>query len=265
MLMEQEPEASLSPHDFELFAHYYDLDQGGYREDLPLYLDLAQRCGPPIIEFGCGTGRLLIPLAEAGYQVTGVEVAPSMLALAEEKVEAAGLRERVALVRADVRRLALGRQFALGICALNTLMHLPSLSDQLAALRVARAHIRAGGLFALALPNPHACTLPDEQTPLLLEKEMRDPRTGHLVLKLFSQRVDLGTQTAAVTLIYDEVDRAGHVHRTLVPMRMRWLYPYEARLLMEVAGFEIDGMYGSYDLEPFSAESQQMILVGRVP
>ena len=265
MTKPREIEDVISPYDFELFAQYYDLDQGGYTDDIPLYLDLAQRCGSPILELGCGTGRVLIPLAEAGYSITGIEIAPSMIELARGKVAAADVRDRVTLIEGDMRSLELPERFRLGICALNTLMHFPSLTDQLAVLRTARGHIRSGGLLAVALPNPHTSALPDERTPLLLEKEMIDPRTGHRVLKLFSQQVDLATQILEITLIYDEIDREGLVHRTLVPMQARWLYPYEARLLMETAGFTVDGIYGSYDLEPFDAGSEQMILIGRVP
>lgn len=261
----RETENAMSPYDFELFTHYYDLDQGDYTEDIPFYLDLARQCGSPILELGCGTGRVVIPLAEAGYSVTGVEIAPGMLERAREKVTRAGIDERVTLVEGDIRSLALSGHFQLGICALNTLMHVPSLAGQLSVLQSARKLIRSGGRLAVALPNPHVSALPEQQTPLLLEKEMVDPRTGHQILKLFSQRVDLSTQISDITLIYDEIDHDGRVHRTLVPMQMRWLYPYEARLLLEIAGFAVDNIYGSYDLEPFHAESEHMILVGRVP
>lgn len=254
-----------SPYDFDLFAHYYDLDQGDYTEDIPLYLDLAQRCGSPIIEFGCGTGRVLVPLAEAGYSVTGVELAPAMLDIAREKVTAGGVEERVTLIEGDILSIDIPQRFRLGICALNTLMHFPSPNDQLAFLQVARKHIGSGGLLAVSLLNPHVSALPDEQTALLLEKEWIDPRNGHHVLKLFSQRTDVAAQIAHVTLIYDDIGPTGIVHRTLVPMQMRWLYPYEARLLLEIAGFKVDGIYGTYDLEPFSAASEHLILIGRVP
>jgi SAM-dependent methyltransferase len=254
-----------SPYDFELFAHYYDLDQDDYVDDIALYLNLAQRCGSPIVEFGCGTGRLLVPMAEAGFSITGIDIAPAMLDIARQKVIEAGVQDQVTLLEDDIRSLDLPQRFRFGFCALNTLMHIPSLGDQLDTLRAARKHIQPGGLFAVDVLNPHTSVLPDDRTPLLLDKEMIDPRNGHVVLKLFAQRVDAASQIADITLIYDDLDTRGLVHRTLVPMQLRWLYPYEARLLMEIAGFKVDGIYGSYELEPFSARSEQLILIGRAP
>jgi SAM-dependent methyltransferase len=256
----------VSPYDLERFPHYYDLDQGDFDADIPFYLHMAQRCGAPIFELGCGSGRLLLPLAQAGYRITGVDGSPAMLDLARKKVAHAGLQETVSLVHADMRDMRLPGGYRLGFCGNNTLMHLPALNEQYAALQSAFQPLVSGGLFVLDLPNPHLSTLTEEQTPLMLDKEMVDPSTGHRILKFFSQRGDLATQVADITLIYDEMEPAGGpVRRTVVPMHMRWVYPYEARLLMEAAGFTVDDMYGSYDLEPFERRSERMILLGRKP
>jgi SAM-dependent methyltransferase len=254
-----------SVYNSERFARYYDLDQNGFADDIPFYLNLAQQTGAPIFELGCGTGRLLLPLAHAGYAITGIDASATMLAIARQKISAAGLENKATLVPADMRCATLPRRFRFGFCGNNTLMHLAALNEQYAALQTAFGLLRPGGLFAVDLPNPHLSSLTEEQTPLMLEKEMFDPLSGRRVLKFFSQRGDLTTQVANITLIYDEIDPDGAVRRTLAPMRMRWIYPYEARLLMEAAGFHVEEVYGSYDLEPFGRLSERMILLGRVP
>lgn len=251
--------------EFDLLARYYDLDQAGYTDDIPFYLSLAQRCGSPIFELGCGTGRLLVPLAQAGYQITGVDVSPAMLDIARQKVAKAGLEERVILVQADMRSMALPGRYRLGICGLYTLLHVACLPDQSAVLKTAFRHLDSGGILALDLPNPHTSMLTEEQAPVLLEKEIMDPLSGHRIFKLYSHRTDLSTQTTESTWIYDEMDAQGGVRRTVIPLRMRWLYPYEAQLLMEAAGFTVEQIYGSYELEPFDAHSEHMILIGHVP
>lgn len=254
-----------SPHDFDRFVRFYELDHQDYREDIPLYLDLALDAGDPILELGCGTGRLLLPLAEAGHAITGVDTAPEMLAAARRKAEDAGLTQRITLVQADMRLLDMPARFRLAFCGLNTLMHLCSLEDQLRALQAARRHLVSGGVFAVDLTNPHVAWLTEDRTPLTLDKEIVDPITGHHILKLVSQRTDPAEQVSDITLIYDELEEDGAVRRTLVPVRLRWIYPYELRLLLELAGFRVDRLYGSYDLAPFATDSERLIAVAHVP
>ena len=91
-------------------ARFFDADYAGYLDDLPLLEAYAQRAGSPLLELGCGTGRLLIPLAEAGYRVTGVDLSPEMLRIAQMKAEAAGVADRVTLIEGDYRRRAARRR-----------------------------------------------------------------------------------------------------------------------------------------------------------
>ncbi len=254
-----------SPYDFDRFVRYYELDHADYVADIPFYQDLARQAGEPVLELGCGAGRVLIPLAEAGITITGVDLAPRMLERAREQAHAAGVANRITLVQADMRRLSLPTRFRLAFCALNTLMHLTELEDQIAVLESARRHLVSGGLFAVDLPNPHLSLHTEERTPLILDKELIDPETGHRILKLVSYRSDPALQISDITVMYDEVDHDGQVQRTLVPMRMRWIYPYELRLMLEIAGFHLDQFYGSYDLEPFSTQSERLIAVAHVP
>ena len=91
-------------------ARFFDADYAGYLDDLPLLEAYAQRTGSPLLELGCGTGRLLIPLAQAGYRVTGVEISPEMLRIARAKAEAAGVTESVTLIEGDYRGRTAGRR-----------------------------------------------------------------------------------------------------------------------------------------------------------
>src|SRR5689334_13447124 len=92
--------------DYDRFAPFYDLEFAEFDDDLRLYFAFAEHSGGPILELGCGTGRLVVPLAEAGYDVTGVDLSPAMLALATETVERAGVANSVTLLEDDIRTLA---------------------------------------------------------------------------------------------------------------------------------------------------------------
>src|SRR5579884_2028833 len=104
---------------YDPFARFYDLDTEGIDADLPFWIGLARRAGGPILEIGCGTGRVLIPLAEAGFRVVGVDVSSAMLAIARDKVAASGVGDHVELVQADALSLDLGQVFAFVFIALN--------------------------------------------------------------------------------------------------------------------------------------------------
>lgn len=251
--------------DFDLYARFYDLDYGERDQDLDLYRLYAQQCGSPILELACGTGRVLLPLARQGYRITGVDVSPAMLDVARRKAAAEGLGERVTLVKQDMRELDLAGRFNLAFVAANSFSHLSTLDEQLTALAHIRQHLNPGGLLLLDLFNPDPERLLESDGRVVLEKVLTDPDTGHRLLKQFSRWVDFGKQLLSITFIMDDVDGEGSVTRTLFPFTMRYFYRFELELLLRHAGFEVEAIYGSWDLEEFSGDSEKLIAVARRP
>jgi SAM-dependent methyltransferase len=248
-------------NDFDRFARYYDLDTGDFRDDLALYLDFARRTGPPILELACGTGRLLLPLAEAGFEATGVDVSPAMLARAAAKAAAAGLTPRVHLVAADARALRLDGRFALVFVALNSLMHFVSLEDQLAVLEGAARHLAPGGLLVVDLFNPDLGQLSEGHGVLVHEYTKRDPTSGNTVMKCRTTHADVAAQRLDVTFVYDEVDAGGAVRRTVAPFAMHYFWRRELELLLDKAGYRVEHLFGSYALEEYGEDSPRIIVV----
>jgi len=249
--------------DYSAYAQFYDLDHGGLDADLMMIEQLAALCGPPILELACGTGRALLPLARQGYQVTGVDISPNMLAIARRKIEGEGLADRVTLAEQDMRRLALDGRFNLAFVALNSFMHLLTPNDQIESLSRIRHHLNPGGRLLLDLFNPDLGRLLDFRDQVSLDKVMIDPETGHRLMKMRSDRADLGRQTVYVTYMIDDVDDQGIVHRTLVSFSLRYLFRAELEHLLERAGFAVEAVYGSYDLDDFDSDSDKMITVAR--
>jgi SAM-dependent methyltransferase len=250
---------------FGIYARFYDLDLGDRDEDLLMIQQFADRCGSPVLELACGTGRVLLPLARQGVQITGVDVSPAMLEMARRKLAAERLTERVTLLEQDMRELTLGETFNLAVVAVNSFMHLLTTDDQLATLTRIRHHLNPGGLLLLDLFNPDPSRLLEFRGRVTLDKVMTDPDTGHRLMKFSSEQVDLGRQLIQVTVILDEVDGEGHVRRTLFPFSIRYLYRHELELLLRHAGFVVEAIYGSYDLDEFSGDSEKMIAVARRP
>ena len=247
--------------DFDRFARFYDPDMGEYDEDIPLYMGFAHRTGDPILEVGCGTGRVLLPLAQAGYHVTGVDVSIAMLSRARAKVEKGGLSERVRLIQAEAQHLALKQQFALIIYAANSFMHHDTQEEQLQVLEHLRDHLRPGGILIIDLFNPDMRTLLDADGRVELVKTWPDEEWDATIMK-FQRVVHSPTaQVLDVTYIYDAVYRDKHVERTVAPFRLRYLWPAEARLLVERAGLTLEALYGSYELDPVSDDAPRLIIV----
>ncbi len=248
---------------FAAYARFYDLDHAGVDDDLFMLRQFAARCGSPILELACGTGRALLPLARDGYHLVGVDASPAMLAVVRHRIAHEGLSERVTLLEQDMRALDLGQRFALAFAASNSFCHLLSIDDQLAALACAHRHLEPGGLLLLDLFNPDLGQLLASPGEVTLEKVLTEPDTGHRLIKLRSQSVDLTRQVIHVTLLLDQVDGQGQVQRTLFPFAMRYLFRHELELLLRHASFEVEAIYGSYDLDQFHAESERMIAVAR--
>ena len=249
--------------EFDRFARFYDLDYEPFQDDVALYLGFAERTGGPLLELGCGTGRLLLPLARAGFSITGVDMSPRMLEVAQAKVDAAGLDDQITLVQADMREVNLPQQYRLAFIAINSFMHLVTLEDQLAALRTWRKLLLPGGLLLIDVDNPDPRHLLEADGRLDLQGRWFDPDTGATVLKHMSRTLDAARQLQHVLFIYDEVFPDGQVRRTLAPFQARYLYRYEGELLLNKAGFTPEQVYGSYDLDPYGSDSERMIFIAR--
>jgi ubiquinone/menaquinone biosynthesis C-methylase UbiE len=253
-----QPESDL----FDRFAQFYDNDYRDYDDDIEAIVILAAECGDPILELGCGTGRVLLPLAVARHSVTGVDVSPALLARAEEKVHKHGVAANVRLVRADLRTLDLPeKQFAFAFCTSNTLMHFTSAEEQIAVLRNAARHLRPGGRLLIDLFNPDLPRLFAVEGMMELADRWQDAQSGADVLKWSVRRVDVAEQLQETTFIYEEIFADGRTQRTVCPFTLRFLWRSEAELMLQTAGLRVEDVLGSFDGDPYGSDSAHLILI----
>ena len=199
---------SLSERDeYSLIAEFYDyVVPYRERQDVGFFVELARQSGGPVLEIGCGTGRVLLPVASAGLEITGLDSSASMLDVCREKLaqQPREVQARVELLQADMRQFDLGREFPLVTLPFRPFQHLITVEDQLACLRAVRRHLAPGGRLAMDLFNPSLPHLSDER---LLEELNREPpfsmpdgrkvlRRHHIVSR------DLFNQTQNVEMIY---------------------------------------------------------------
>jgi len=255
-------------YDSALGAQAYDLATsvgpiGGPDVD-GVWLPLARECGSPILELGCGTGRVLIPLARAGFEVTGLDSSAHMLAVAWRKLaeETAEVRERVTLVKGDMRDFDLHRRFALIICPFNTFQLLLAREDQERALRCARRALRSGGRFALSVFNPRLDLLTGGQwqsKPVV----RKDPASGRTLETYHRTTYDGAGQMLECTFYQRLIEPGRAATRFETPLRMRYFFRFELELLLEKSGFIVQRLYGDYKGRRFRAGSPKMIPVAR--
>lgn len=251
-------------NEYDQFARLYDLEHRDFHDDIPLYHNLAMRCDGPVLELGCGSGRVCLSLAEAGFEVTGVDSSKEMLALASRRAKERGLLDRLRLEQVDVRHMAFAAQFALVLFPLNGFMHLLTVDDQQAALRNACRVLLPGGILVTDLSNPHVIVNPQSDGQLLLRRRFRGTQ-GNVAVSYAIAQTDLAEQRQQVTLLYEEIDEQGLVHRTTVDTVLRFVYRFEMAHLLERAGLAVDAVYGSYDLDPYEDGSDLMLFAAYRP
>jgi SAM-dependent methyltransferase len=250
------------PDPFAAIAPFYDWEHGDFQDDLPLYLALARRYGGPVLELACGTGRLVLPLAAAGFDVVGLDRSPAMLALARAKLDQAQPPARARLEQAELTRFALPERFGLAVLALDGLGLLRTRDEQLAALALVRGHLRPGGRLVLDLQNGNLRG-GEPREELVHQLTRPDPATGRPVTKWTLRRTSPAEQLDTLTYLYDETLPDGLVRRTIAELRLRYFCRFELELLLGRAGFAVEALYGGYDLEPYADDSERLVAVAR--
>jgi len=252
--------------DYELIAPYYDLEHANYQDDIDLYLNYAAACGSPLLEIGCGTGRLLLPLAQHGFQIVGVDNSPAMLARARQRLEAHGMLAHVELIEADARTLQLTQRFRLAFVGVNSFAYFTTRDEQRAVLTTLHAHLLASGLLILDLPHADLRHYQQAEGQLFHQGTWLDQSRNEMVSHLVAATSDTTGRVLYLTHFYDAHPQDGPLRRTVVQSALALLSPGEAGLLVESCGFRLLHLFGDYELHSCEEESPRLIVVaGRQP
>jgi SAM-dependent methyltransferase len=251
-------------------ARLYDVDLFDDPGDIGLYLALAARTGGPVLELAAGSGRIAIPLAQAGFKVTAIDIDPAMLARLRHRLAEAATVEpevggRVHPLEEDLVGLHLpgGPQFGLAIFALNSILLLDSRDKQRAALETMARHLVPGGVAVVDVWLPAADELARYDGRLSLEYVRTDPETNVIVTKIASAEHEPTRGHVELTSIYEEATQGGTPRRWIRQDRLRLLSPDELSEMAEGAGLIVEVLAGAYDLEPLVNHDERVILVAR--
>ncbi len=252
----------------DFFAEFYDILHAGL-SDVDCYIRYAERCGRPsevnVLELGCGTGRILIPLANAGFPVTGVDLSDDMLALCKMRLsfERDAVQSRTRIVKADVTQLALGEKFDLVIAPCNFLNHFLSPADAGAVLRRAKEHLKNTGTLVLdhSIPNIPWMVASSGITQTF---EFTHPLTGTTIIDRFTATYDFVRQLETNHIALEEYSEGDLLRKDEAVVKLTYYFPREIRLMLEAAGFEIVHEQGSLEEDrPIDDQSGEMVFFCR--
>lgn len=253
---------------YEHIARYYDLSHDLLVDDIPLLRALAADLGGGVLEIGCGSGRLLLPLARDGHHVTGIDSSPEMLARAELRLaaEPPEVRARVRLANADVKSLSLPDTdpFGLIVFGYNTFMHLDEAGAG-AALKRLRPLLRDGGRLLIDVANPILLSMAADDPDFVLEDVLEDSAHDEIIHQYTAYEAISGEQAVDVTWVYEAKSRTSKhddgVVRTKARLRYFYLYPHQYDLLLTLTGFRLLSLFGDYAGGPYDEESERLILL----
>ena len=251
-----------APDAYAEIAALYDLEHAPFEADLDLYRNVAEAVGDPILELGCGSGRVLVPLAELGFRVTGLDRSLAMLTRAAEAAASAGVAERVTLIEGAMEEAdaTAGGPFGLVLAPLNGLLHVVTAAGQRAALASARRALDPRGQLVLDVFNPTPEALRAFDGTVVAEGSWNLP-DGSQVDKFSSRRHHATEQRIETDLWYDLLAPDGGLRRVRTSYPLRYLHPSEMELLLELTGYAEWALYGGYELEPFDDSSDRLVVL----
>ena len=234
----------------------YDLECDAVDEELPLIEQWAQSLGGPLLDIACGTGRTALRLAARGHQVTGVDLVPEMIARGREKAAAQAVS--VEWVVADVRTFHLHKQFPFAYMVGNAFQFFLTRADQEALLARMREHLSPGGCFLFETRNPSPRNLLEVFHP---EPQTFTAEDGRQLVVIEEQHYDAMTQIQHYVSHYHWLHPDGQRTRKTKRTALRYVFPQEIEALLFYNGFQIRASYGSWQQEPLTATSREMIFV----
>ena len=224
--------------------------------DVEFYRTLARESGGPVLELGCGSGRVLLPIAGEGIASTGLDSSEAML----EELSRKSPPENLRLVVGSMASFDLEpERFALIFSAFRSFQHLLTVEDQLSCLGTVRRHLKPGGLFAFDVFAPKL-----ERIAVFDEKEFEEvrwPDGDGEILRFTSVRRDPATQIMDVTFRYETRRAGSSTTSTAVRTRMRWFFRYELEHLLVRAGFSRLEFFGGFDRRPYDYFSGETVVI----
>lgn len=253
---------------YEGIADYYDACNPDFRGDVQFFIEESSRAGSPVLELACGTGRVLIPVAQKGIRITGLDLSESMLEIARKKVNRLepAVQLNISLLPGDMRDFSLDQKFNLIFIAFRSFQAMLTVEDQKKCLSCIRRHLAKGGRLIINLFDPkidmiaHHLGSGANQPQKITEFTLSE--SGNRVIHWANRVYDPAGQILVEDDIFDEINPSGEmISRKYGGLCIRWTYRFEMQHLLEGCGFEIEALYSDFNRNPFRHGEEQIWIV----
>lgn len=238
------------------------------RKDIDFFVETAKSADGPVLELGCGTGRVLLPIAKSGVTIAGLDISKEMLTICRKKMdqEPEEVRSRVTLVHGDMRYFEMNNRFAMAIIPFRGFHHLLYTYEHLLCLKTISRHLLPDGRLVLDLFFPFLpylydkrfLTVYDEEPPFTLEDGSQVVRRSKLLDR------SIVTQMIQLAFYYERIYPDGRIEHHKHEFIMRYFFRYELEHVLARGGFQIIEMYSDYQKTPFECDyPNEMIVIAR--
>ena len=245
------------------FAEFYDILQSD-KSDIPFFVEMARRYGPLVLELGCGTGRLLLPIAQSGTAIVGLDSSDQMLAICRTKMNVYDeqTKVRITLAHGDMVDFQLNQIFSLAFFACNTFNHLISQEHQVKSLCKVYDHLSAEGILIIDNSTPNIQKFMESNGKQAVY-EFVNPANGNKIIDKFTPHYDLIQQLEHADIVLEEYSEGKLIRTTRTRTTSTFMFPRELQLLLNYCGFEVLNIWKNPEQESFDSDAREMIMLAR--
>ncbi len=251
--------------EFEFISGFYDTVYiGRFTRDVILFSEYSKKSGGRTLELGCGTGRILIPTAEAGWEITGLDLSPFMLKICQDKMSKLPeeVQKRIKLIKGNMTGFDTGEMYSLVTIPLRTFQHLVSVDEQKACLSCLHKHLLPGGLLMIDIFNPSLIMLHEQKVKEqedMPETELPDGRKVRRTVRTtaFNHKQQYNMHEFIYYITYPD----GNKETMVQSFPFRYFFRYEFEHLLNICGFEVIELFGDFNKSEYSGNSPEMIFI----
>lgn len=247
-------------------SQFYDLDQrDNLIVDIPFYLDYANKYNGHILELGCGTGRVSIELAKAGYSITGLDLSDSMLKIYKNKIKRLpkNIQEKITLINGNMANFSISQNFSLIIAPFRAFQCLTKEDEIIQSLNCIKNHLKSNGIFIVNVFRPNKILDESWCSEPKIQWESDDIVNGiHVIKRDSREKIDIKNQIIYPKFIYEISDKNGNKEEYTEYLEMKYYYYDQLKILLLKNGYKIFEEYGWYDKSTIENGRELIIVCG---